>query len=268
MMVNDAIVKLIDTLGADININIKRHPSRSMKQLVKMRTLAEVEIEEAIELSGLAIDDSYGEEWVPSGPAQVTVLWDRYTPWSGGHRQFLRRCLMGAGVHDDQVAHLWAWPFAQLHPPLDSQVAFMRPLIMKALAASGSRYVLVVGAVASRMWRSELKISQVAGNTFVWDRQYVIMPVINPITVMRDPMLQGGWRETIYKFAEIVVNQQELDRMMTRCVEPKCGVDVMMYDGDGVGWCKKHAGVGASRKITASGKLLKQVNMEWQGKLL
>lgn len=253
---------LMDELGADIAVSIREHVPYTPKQLMMKRTTVE-----------LVYDDLGSEaiEWA-DGASKATVVWDRHTRWSAHHRQFLRRCLLGAGVDDADVTHIWAWPYDQGSPPLENHVALMRPLTLQAIDAANSRYVLLVGLTSLKMWRRELVMHQVEGHSGVWNRQWIVFPVANPISVMRDPYLQGQWRQQIYTFGQMVNEGQEFEQLNRRCaagtVKKRCDQGVMMYDVDGVGWCTKHYGKGIKRRTDHQSKTLLKMNTEQQERML
>lgn len=263
-MSSERIVQLMDELGADIAIHLRQHPTFTALQLAKLQISTEFLYE-----SAHPNDDESCQlpEWSPR-PSRVTVLWDRHVRWAAPHRQFLRRCLLGAGIHDDEVAHIWCWPYDSAAPPTEQQVAAMRPLTLKAIEGCNSRHVMLIGTTSVKMWRRELKIGQVQGATGVWDNRWVVYPVTNPLSVMRDPMLQGEWREYVYRFAEMVNDGNDFDHLARKCVEPKCSETVMMYDVDGVPWCNKHYQTGIRRRGLHQGKTQTKTNVTMQERLL
>ena len=262
------IDKLFDKLGAQLVVNLKAHHVHDTKHLIMKRAAVEL-MYEGLDRGDRSLQTP---EWTKGvdgrdKPAKVAVVWDRHTPWSAGHRQFLRRAFLGAGVHEDETSHLWAWPYGSQFPALDTQLAMMRATLIAALDAANARYVLTLGAQVLNLWRKELILKQVEGRFAVWNGQWIIYPMKNPIAVLREPMLQGEWREMIYRFGNAVYDGVELDDMPTNCTEAKCIGGVYMYDPDGVGWCKEHAPKAMKRRLDGRDTVAKRGNIELQEEL-
>ncbi len=257
MTSSENIEMLMDKLGADVAISLRPPVILTFREMLRDQARVDMMYQ---------ADRAFTPEWATH--PRLTCLWDRYTPWSAGHRQFLRRCLLGAGVHDNEVTHLWAWPFDQREPPLDSQLWEYRSMTMRALAAANNRYVMIIGGNTIKLWRKELKITQVAGKVAVWDSRYLVFPITSPAMVLRDPTLQGTWREQVYTFADMVMNREELDGLGMQCVENKCNDAVLMYDVDGVPWCKRHYKRGIERRSMQHGKTTTAANLATQKGML
>lgn len=237
MSAAENIEQLMDKLGAEVAVSLKPHRTLIYRELVRDQARVDMMYQ---------ADGGFTPEWAQH--PRVTCLWAVHTSWSAGHRAFMRRTLLGAGVHDDEVTHLWAWPFDQRDAPLESQLLAYRSVTMSALAAANNRYVIIVGANTLKLWRKELILKQVAGNVVVWESRYVAFPMMSPANVLRDPTLQGQWREQMYKFADVVTERGELEELGRHCVDLKCTDTVMMYDVDGVPWCKRHYQRGIKRR--------------------
>jgi len=260
-MEQDPLELLVDKLGADMQIKVRPLPTYSptdLKRLRKVNTLAHMKL----------VHDGYEgapPEWAKNNlPSRVVVVWDRPTRWGAPHRAFLRRLLLGAGLYDDYVTHLWAWPYDQRDQPLESQVLSNRQLIMDTLEAANGRYVLLLGGAVMRLWRRDLTIKQVAGSSGVWDNRWIVFPMVNPYQVMREPMLQGEWRMMMYEFIDLVLNNDD-GRLMRQCVTPECSDGVFVYDPDGIGWCKRHSEGGMRKRgnsVSYQNKKLNKMQQE------
>lgn len=250
---------LIDRLGAEVAIKLLPYSHLSQKQMIVKR----LQIEETCEDQGLV-----PPEWaMTKGQHQMSelvVLWDKPVEFKAGHRKYLLRSILGTGTWEDQITHVWAFPHNQPQPPLTSQLPKYRDHVIRCIQAADTRYVLCVGALPMSLWRGDLKLTQVQGHSGVLDARWVIYPITNPASVLRDPMLQGSWRLDLYNFMDMV-NGREDFRLMSKCVAKDCTDGVLMYDRDGIGWCKRHwkkGGTKAENKKSSTAKKANKQNHE------
>jgi hypothetical protein len=254
--------QLINKLGAEVVIKLRPHEPLSDKQ----RIIKRMRVQDMCEEEGLV-----APEWASrkgqDQPSALVVLWDKPVPFRAGHRKYLLRSILGAGVWEDQITHVWAYPFDQASPPLLSQLPKYRPHMIRCLEAADTRYVLSVGALPLSLWRGELKLGQLQGHSGVLDGRWVIYPIANPASVLREPMLQGQWRLDLYSFMDMVNNQEDF-KLRSKCVTKDCDEGVTLYDKDGIGWCKRHLPKGVSkaenkqRRVTKQGNIQNQPQME------
>ena len=125
---------LIDKMGAEIAVHLDDYRTQDHHALKSSRV--------RVELGYIEAEDERGEgetvlpDWpIYKGehkPAAVAVLWDRPTIRHERHRAFLRRVLETAGVHDDEVGHVWAFPYVTEGAPLPADIAAYRALTMDA----------------------------------------------------------------------------------------------------------------------------------------
>lgn len=227
------IEQLFDKLGASYAVVLKPYEELSMKELIRKRAVVEDRIAQA---GGVA------PEWAERNghpqSSEMVCLWDKPVPYKAGHRKYLMRTILGSGTWEDQVTHVWAYPFALDSPPLRSQIVEYREMTLQALEAADTRYVLMVGSLPMLIWR-DVKLRQIQGHSGVLERKWIVGPIENPASVLRDPMLQGQWRLDLYSFMDMVRNREDFN-LTTRCMERDCTEGVLMYDPDGLGWCKRH----------------------------
>lgn len=228
---------LFDKLGAEVAITLKPYYPVTHTALVRRRVQVEGEYMD------MGVSESLLPEWAKIGKKDqrsiITIVWDKPVPYKAGHRKWLMRSILGAGLYEDQVTHMWAVPEALDSPPLASHFLKYREVTIRALEAADTRYVMLVGTGPLSIWRPDLKLKEVQGHSGVMEKRWVVWPMPNPVTVLREPMLQGAWRQDLYKFLDMV-RENETFHLMTKCVMTSCTNGVLMYDKDGIGHCREH----------------------------
>lgn len=228
--------QLFDDLGAEVAIVLRPYTPMPLNRLRVKR----LQVEE--ELLDMGVSEPWLPEWAKRhGQDQRSVLtcvWDKPVPFKAGHRKWLMRSLLGAGVYEDQVSHVWAVPESLDTTPLPSQFLKYREMTLRAIEATDTRYVMLIGLGPLHIWRPALKMKDIQGYSGVMERRWVVYPMTNPITVLREPMLQGQWRQDLYNLSDMIRGNLEFN-LMKKCAG-KCDDNAMMYDPDGIGWCQKH----------------------------
>lgn len=126
-------------------------------------------------------------------------------------------------------------------PSHEEQRACYDNCIMQA-AAAYTPYVLLVGATAFNLFRSDLNVTNHHGKFFVWNDNYVVMGIIHPASVLRG---SSGYkkliREDLQVWHDVVYGDDDPLRWLgDECV--LCGGIAVCWDRDGVPWCQKHEG--------------------------
>lgn len=124
--------------------------------------------------------------------------------------------------------------------PTDTEIKACHSNASAQIASAYTTYVLLVGAKAFNIFRSDLQITSHHGRVFVMYDSYVVMGIIHPAAALRG---QSGFksliREDLAKWRDIVYGgDNPLGFLGHECV--KCPSEAVMWDRDGVPWCMKH----------------------------
>jgi hypothetical protein len=228
--VSQAVEKLVTEMGAQVQVNLRPLPAFTSAELERAKANA-------------LVNGAGGVEYdYPQGTATLAVVWDRPVPYGDRARVLLRQVLAFWGVDDASVAHCWAVPVAKGNQaPSLEQVREWRQATVQAIKASGARYLLLVGKVATSIWRERVDFSWVINHLYVMDSQWLVWPIYSPSAVMVDPTLNHEWRISIQEFCEHMQMNAGLDALADRCSKKGCRNDFFIYDADGAGWCTEHA---------------------------
>lgn len=130
--------------------------------------------------------------------------------------------------------------------------AACRENMFRQLDASGAQVVLLVGAAPIRAWRMGMKVDRVAGNVYVWQDRYIVVPCIHPGAVAKKIDGAKMSLERSLKVLSAIVNRESpaLSFMDDFCI--RCDADLAHIDTDGVGYCHEHweAGGKHDREVT------------------
>jgi hypothetical protein len=239
MRVSQAVQRLVMDMGAQVQVNLRPLPVYTQAQLVVERAKAN----ELVNRQG-GVEYDY-----PNGQAALAVVWDRPVSYSDRTRILLRQVLAFWGVDDTSVAHCWTVPTAQGNQaPTLEQVRTWRQGTVQAITASGARYLLLVGKVATSVWRERVDFGWMVNHMYVMDSQWMVWPVYSPSAVMMDPTLNHEWRLGIQEFCEHMQMDSGLTMLADRCSKKGCKHDFFLYDADGAGWCIEHAEEGLKER--------------------
>lgn len=174
-------------------------------------------------------------------------------PFVGKSGKLLRDLMAGVGLDEDKAAWMNAvscYPHTselrvrgdRPRAPSDTEMSACRRNLMTQLEAANVEYVLLVGGTALRVWRPDLKISDVAGRVGLWMDRWVVMPVLHPSYVLR----QGKpsklrLAEDLFKFRLVVAGELDWDQWLAvDCTAAGCVGGMARMDRDGLAWCAKH----------------------------
>lgn len=170
-------------------------------------------------------------------------------PFIGPAGRLLRALLTEVGIWPDDVMFanvVSCMPKADpegrriaVRAPTDAEVIACRENLAAQIHAADTDYVLLIGGSALNAWRKDLKISRVHGQVFVWDGQWVVMPIYHPAAILRDRGLKAPTLADLTKWTGIVKGEvpwsDALGEMCIRCPEW-----IWHLDPDGVGYCREH----------------------------
>ena len=187
----------------------------------------------------------------PGRPATFAVLSDQMT---AGQRGWLEATIEAAFGDDVNVA--WCNVVScqvegRATPPIVSQ-ARCRPWMLDQLDLADTRYVLLMGGVALRAWRSDFTVGAHVGRVGLWGDAFVVMTAPHPGTVL---MAKGAEKRQgvadlqrwMDEWAGVVQGGERavFDSLPTVCSKASCASDHITYvDRDGQPWCGVHEDVG------------------------
>lgn len=193
----------------------------------------------------MAVDD-------PTRPATFAVLSDQMT---AGQRGWLEGIIQSA-FRDEGVNVAWCNVVScqvegRTTPPIVAQ-ARCRPWMLDQLDIADTRYVLLMGGVALRAWRSDFTVGAHVGRVGLWGDAFVVMAAPHPGTTL---MAKGaekrqgvkdlqGWMDD---WVQVVRGGERAvwDALPTVCSKASCASDHITYvDRDGQPWCGVHEDLG------------------------
>lgn len=233
--INWAMVEeLIDKFGAEFMINMREHQERPIGR-VRLDCL---KANQRLAFHPDALSDGLHEYEFPTYPkrARVVAVWDRFYPSTHQARGILTRALASGGVLRDEIAHVWAVPKPLSHPPLAQDIAAFRMDTEYAIEAANCQHVLLLGSGTIKMWRSDLKVTELLGRTYVWKNRWFIYPSLNPMAIVADQSKVEDWRKSMQAISQGIHDGHV--ELVTWCYE--CGKEAEVWDESAVGWCKEH----------------------------
>lgn len=160
----------------------------------------------------------------------------------GASGRLLRSLLYKAGFDQAWMLNVVACRPPGNRTPAEDEIQACRANLdaqVRAVAASGVRHFVLAGAVPTRLWRPDLRVTQDHGAVGVWrDHQVIVMPIVHPAAALRKKEFKYLIEEDLEHWAE-VVEDGTLAALGTRCT--RCLRPADCHDDDGVPWCQKHA---------------------------
>lgn len=269
MDLEEIVEELASTMGAEVVVEWSPPPPLPLPERARLRAAVRARVLEcrACPLGpGRETVDGNGERWtavasspVPASAVDLGPLRNglvtgvigeapgqeedaKGVGFVGASGRLLRAMLYKAGF--DQA---WMVNAAACRPPRNrtpnvEEVGACSENLAAQLAlgaAYGVRHWLLVGAVATKLWRPDLKISYDHGAVGVWrEHGLMVMPIIHPAAVLRKRELKGLLVDDLAKWME-VVDDGTLAALETRCL--RCFRQGDRVDDDGIAWCEKHA---------------------------
>lgn len=176
-------------------------------------------------------------EWSAKSP-RLTVVWERPTTSDTPARALVRRLLIGLGIWDTEVNHLWATSRIGTRGAIPiPELATFRPWLMEGLEAGGCQPVLLVGARPLWLWRPDLRLSKTHGRIGVMRSRWAVLPMESPERLSKGELTE--WSRELRRFTDAINDNRYLEYLPTTCT--RCDERVYWYDSDAVPWCREHA---------------------------
>lgn len=195
-----------------------------------------------------------GHAWYPPAgqPSQCAFIWD----WAMGPEQdlpesqrwrertakLLRQVLGAAGFDRDLCTFI---SLSRDDAPIDPSRLPPpdRVGLRWALEAADTRYVVLVGSHAQKLWHPGATLEGVAGRVGAWATNGVgwwVMPIHHPNAVFRELVSRDEWRVQLARFRQRIDENEGAFMLDWQCANGKCGAAATMYDEHGLGWCDEH----------------------------
>ena len=162
-------------------------------------------------------------------------------PFVGPAGKMLKGLLSNAGFDPWEMAFcntISCYPNREPPTPNMKEMIACRGNLRDQVVSSGATYVLLVGGVATSAWRSDMKVSEVHGQLFIWGGIWLVMPIYHPAAILRDVTKKDPTIDDLKRFREIVEGDLGTAGLGVKCV--RCGGKVDHYDPDGVPYCDRH----------------------------
>lgn len=166
-------------------------------------------------------------------------------PFVGKSGKLLRAILNQLGCDPDEVFFfnsVSCFPNDQgkIRTPTEYELFTCRSHLVAQRSVAHTQYILLAGGTALSTFRSDLRISKVHGQTFVWDNHWVVMPIYHPSAALRGNRdIKEAIKFDLEMFLTMV--RGELDpRELTRWTCNKCQEYVSHFDSNAVGYCRGH----------------------------
>lgn len=167
----------------------------------------------------------------------------RQIPFCGPSGKLLRAIMRDVGLDPDDV--LWL-NTVSCHPkkavntrtPTEAEQLWCRDNMLDQLQLGNTEYVLLVGATAVKAFRSDIRVTDHHGLIFIWQRRYVVMPIIHPAAALRRQHYKKAIAQDLERWGEILYDRLHLTALSDRCI--KCRSGAQYRDPDGVAYCWEH----------------------------
>lgn len=164
----------------------------------------------------------------------------------------VRQALTDGGIAPERISYLTTvacTPLTQTLrdvarvPPAREHVDACTANVMRSLLAADVQHVLLLGGHATRVWRPDLRLADVAGKWFVWQGKWMVFPAEHPRVMFggrAHDKEAAEWGESVRRFSRGVCDGVGLEALSTTCIVSGCREPFHAWDDDGVPWCATH----------------------------
>lgn len=256
-----ALTLVLDAMGGDVEISWQPTPLLSKVQRIKRR----FQVDESVATShpsGVAV-----YPWWSDATEQQTVAILHSTSdgakdglYGSGQKAAITRQALRPQVQSHQVTELGVVNVKVEGSPTSDQCLTGRPLMLQALDAADTRFVLLHGAHALHAWRPDLTLKQYAGKVGLWNRRWWVVPVpqVDGITTRRSEWSMEDWLRMVGRFVDLSTGPDPFHHIERLCVHRErdgvCGRGAGHWDEDAVPYCEEHWAADQQKK----GKVLRK----------
>lgn len=261
------VANLVRTFGADVLLNMEEMPRYKTAERARRRK----QVTEVVNSCALCPLGSGCEQHVPaewpgqrySLPSAFAVIGEapgpdedrRGRPFIGRAGQLLRSAISTAGFHPDDVTYINAvscFPHETerglkgqerkvIRQPSEDEMLRCYRNYREQLDAADCRYVVLLGSVALKLWRKDLRVTQMQGKMGVMHGRWYVWTMLHPAAVLRGVIGQSDWQRQMSEFVEVVREGRGSEMLGTECLmKGECGEGRWMWDMDGLPWCEGH----------------------------
>jgi len=196
-----------------------------------------------------------GYAWFPAAGAasQCVYIWDwAFGPeqpdapesrrWKDRSAKLLRQVLGAAGFDREYCTFI---SLSRDDAPINTSTTprIDHAGLRWALEAADTRYVVLVGSHAQKLWHPGATLEGTAGRVGAWATNGIgwwVMPIHHPNAVFRDLIDRDAWRLQLSRFRQRIDENEGAFMLDWQCANGKCGTVATMYDAHGLGWCDAH----------------------------
>jgi len=167
-------------------------------------------------------------------------------PFVGKSGKLLRAMLNKADLDPDNMVwtntvQCWPREKGRTRTPMLAEIAACRDHVMNVRNIAQQRFIVLCGATALSLFRSDLKITKVRGKLYLWDETYWVLPIFHPAAALRNVGMKKPLQEDLFRLSGLLKGEisvwESLDHRCVRCDIP---VHNMQRDRDAVPYCPDH----------------------------
>lgn len=251
-----AMVRLIDTFGADVLVNLVPPPTMSRGDRVRARAAA---TNAALNCDSCGLcdhrrpKDEIGPRYAEASlTATTSLIVVTEFPSDAHHRKLIRGALaMSEMVDVDRLAHVSIvgcrprTADGTLRRPSKIERHACEANFRRAMHAAECPIVLLIGAGAVSAWNPKVTIEQMRGIVGLWDSRWMVAAVESPDVVnRREGATVKEWMQSVGAAVHLL-HADTVAGIGATCIDKKCTEPIYAWDNQALPWCAKHIEVKA-----------------------
>ena len=244
-----ALTRVLDTMGGDVEISWQPPEPMTKGQRIRRRFAVDEQI--AREHTGAAVYPFWSDATEDNTVAILHSTSDGAKDglYGSGQKAALTRQALKPQIPSSRVSELGVVSIKVDGSPTSDQCLTGRPLMLAALEAADTRFVLLHGAHALHSWRPDLTLKQYAGRVGLWNKRWWVVPVpqVDGITTRRSEWSMEDWLRMVGRFVDLASGPDPFHHIERSCVHRTgrsgsglCDVGASHWDEDAVPYCDQH----------------------------